>query len=690
MIKPLSAYSEIIPCFPRFFLPSFLMATLLACVPAVGDDAPPIQEKSPAAAESALPQFAPQNMEVELWQLYLDAGGDINAKDQLGRYPILMITDRNIPHHVKICEFLLERGINVNREDVDGMTPLYRMIIYGNTALAEKILACGADVNAVTKWGESSLMAAARLWEHDLCVKLAEHGAKTDAVDEFGETALFHAAREGNVQTCAWLLEKGLDVNAKSFKGRTPLVMAVMENETEAVRFLLEKGACVPTPEDERDLILGEAIKKTLVQQAAERGNLELCKLLVKHGARFLDEAEDKEKLLHAAVRSGSVEMCRYVMNFNPNTNVRDEKQNMPLHYAALAADYDLCVLLLSAGADVDGGEKNMLQRPLLLLFRKAIMQKKTTENLPAFRIYDLLLGTEADVQWGRGLEKTDIKDSPGFKYFAIRLGSFPENQTPAPLLLAAYAGEMETCKKLLKDRADVNAKDVDGETALHYAVRGNKPEVCELLLKSGVDVEARGLWGGTAVHYAAMCGCPEIIKMLAEHGANLEAGDTQPGESALHWAVRASQGAAVVALVKAGINPAGNEYVTDSPFALALRAKKETYCVFLAGNRYDLNVEMEKTPLRKMLVGMRLVARQLEILRKCGLDFNRQDADGDTMLHFAARYCEPDAVAEVLAQGAEAGVKNKAGETAVDILQKRKLTRKERTLFGLALNAAL
>lgn len=648
------------------------------------------------AAEEPPPEFAPQNMEIEFWQQYLAAGGDIDAKDHLGRYPILLITDRNIPHHAKLCEFLLERGINVNRETADGETPLYRMILFDNAALAEKILAAGADVNMATKWGETPLMVAARLWEHDLCVKLAEKGAELDVVDEFGESALHHAARAGNVRTCRWLLEQGLDINAKSYKGLSPVAMAAVENELDAVRFLLESGAKLPAEAEERDLILAGAIKKPLLHLAAERGNLEMCKLLVRHGARFLDEPDDKEKLLHAAVRSGSVDMCRYAVNFNPNVNVVDEKELTPLHHAVMAADYDLCVFLLSHGADVNRGAKVMMNTPLKLFFEKYRDSDSMAENLPIYRIFELLLLSNGKVthvkEWlvnsfeirKRSPDKEKIP--PSYKYFSMKLDYFGDDQKPAPLLLAAYAGDVAECEKLLKAGADINAKDPDGETALHYAIRGNQPELCKLLLEKGADTDARGLWGGTAMHYAAMCGCPEIIKLLAEHGVSLDAGDTASGETALHWAVRASQGTAVVALVKAGIKLTGNEYAIESPFALALRAGKEPYCTFLAQNGYDLNAEMESTPLRTLLVGMRLSPQRLEILRKCGLDFNRQDADGDTMLHYAARFCDPAAMPFILAQGADTSVKNKKGETASDIIRSRKPAKKERVLFGEAM----
>jgi ankyrin repeat protein len=43
----------------------------------------------------------------------------------------------------------------------------------------------------------------------------------------------------------------------------------------------------------------------------------------------------------------------------------------------------------------------------------------------------------------------------------------------------------------MLKQRANVNATEADGMTALHWAVRGNDLETTQLLLRSGANFKA-------------------------------------------------------------------------------------------------------------------------------------------------------------------------------------------------------
>jgi ankyrin repeat protein len=49
----------------------------------------------------------------------------------------------------------------------------------------------------------------------------------------------------------------------------------------------------------------------------------------------------------------------------------------------------------------------------------------------------------------------------------------------------------------------DVNARDKDEETPLHYAARRKTPEITAALLKAGTDVNAENKYGKTPLHYA-------------------------------------------------------------------------------------------------------------------------------------------------------------------------------------------
>ena len=64
--------------------------------------------------------------------------------------------------------------------------------------------------------------------------------------------------------------------------------------------------------------------------------------------------------------------------------------------------------------------------------------------------------------------------------------------------------GDKATVQKLLQQKSDVNAQQIDGATALHWAVQSNDLQLADLLLRAGAKPAAREQAGRYA---AAACG---------------------------------------------------------------------------------------------------------------------------------------------------------------------------------------
>ena len=94
------------------------------------------------------------------------------------------------------------------------------------------------------------------------------------------------------------------------------------------------------------------------------------------------------------------------------------------------------------------------------------------------------------------------------------------------PLIIAASLGDLPSVQDLLAYRADLNAANKDGNTALIYAARYNHPQVIKMMLlpqtmQTPLDVNAQNKAGETALYWGAAKGNVEVVKRLLAAGAD-------------------------------------------------------------------------------------------------------------------------------------------------------------------------
>jgi uncharacterized protein len=99
-------------------------------------------------------------------------------------------------------------------------------------------------------------------------------------------------------------------------------------------------------------------------------------------------------------------------------------------------------------------------------------------------------------------------------------------------LTWAAWMNDQAGVKILLDRKVDVNARDSEGRTALHQAIRWGV-QFTRLLLDHGANVNARDNDGRTELMLAAEGGRLDVAKALLAEGANVRLKDKK-GKTAL------------------------------------------------------------------------------------------------------------------------------------------------------------
>ena len=116
----------------------------------------------------------------------------------------------------------------------------------------------------------------------------------------------------------------------------------------------------------------------------------------------------------------------------------------------------------------------------------------------------------------------------------------------------AAKRRDTAAVKRLLDDRAEVNGRQPDGATALHWAAHWNELETARLLVRAGADVNAANDFGVTPLQLASTNASAAMVEALLEAGANPNLALTS-GETPLMTAARSGNLAVVDALLARG-----------------------------------------------------------------------------------------------------------------------------------------
>ena len=144
----------------------------------------------------------------------------------------------------------------------------------------------------------------------------------------------------------------------------------------------------------------------------------------------------------------------------------------------------------------------------------------------------------------------------------ASRAQARPQAQSEAQTLTLADAAEMgdgALIRDLLQEGADVGARQIDGMTALHWAVFHDDDDVAGLLVRSGADVNAETRYGVPPLAVASTNGNATIVGLLLNAGADPNE-YLEGGETILMIAARTGNLEVVSALLAKGADPNAQE----------------------------------------------------------------------------------------------------------------------------------
>lgn len=544
--------------------------------------------------------MAAQTNAVELAQILIDAGSDVNAKTDSGDchgLTALHIAVRS--GSPDLLRMLIDAGADwratMSVADAENVGLLHLAAVCGEASVARMLIEVGCDLNAKTSAGATPLFLAVKEGHVDAAEEFlaATKGPPQLPTSSESKVGYMHiAVMHRSVRLARGLCAAGCDVDEvvspdkdtlvsaelssrRRLTAITPLLLAVDANEAEMTRTLLELGCDV-------NKVLPDCL--TALHVAAFHGLAGIATILLAGGAKVNQLAAFEELSeatpLHLAVRYRNWEVAERLVRSGAKLNAvalcATVGPTNPLHLAVGNLDTETVRCLVNAGCDVNWSRVN------------GWTALRQASESGATEIVRILLGFGAVVKQQDVLAlhlaaqrgHTDVVELMVKSGWDVNAAKPKDEAGTTALHLAAEEGNDDTLRKLVELGCDVNAQKSNGWTALHSVVRRNQVSVAStlldagahanasanfddrkscrplhlaaehgyadmtrLLLKASADVHAasdqgtkRGL---CAIHLAAMIGHQPTVRILVENGAKADGAADSDGFTALHFAAQ-------------------------------------------------------------------------------------------------------------------------------------------------------
>ena len=284
---------------------------------------------------------------------------------------------------------------------------------------------------------------------------------------------------------------------------------------------------------------------------ALQFGNLGAVKLCLENGASIDEIIEvDKSTPVHVACSQGSFDILKLMAEKQPDVFLEvihavDSLQMTPLHKAAMFDHVDIAGYLLDKGAYIDALDKEKRSPLLLAASRNCV-------KMACFLISK-----------GSNIRLKDSKQR-NLIHLIIDQDSFnklDENEN-AQKIVQCKKSSMNALVKILNELSQqenyidlLNDQDVHGCTCVHYASKFGYANCLKLLISYGADINFKNKDKQSPLHFAAKYGrntsCLQILN-CDSYTNNINEKDIT-GMTPLHWAARNGHTRVVELLIQKG-----------------------------------------------------------------------------------------------------------------------------------------
>ena len=563
---------------------------------------------------------------IQTVQAIIDHGADVDVVNNRGQTALWFAC---FDGQMDLVKLLLNTGSDPNIADKNGDSILHSAM-YGccSTETVQAIIDHGARINVVNKDKATPLLLACSTAQRESVRLLLGTKADPNIADADGDTSLHAAvAADSSNETLQEILDYGADVNAVNKRGRTALLLSCFYRQVDSVNVLLKAGAKPTLTDKEGFSCLHAAIDG--------RCSTDTLQALIRHGAHVDATRKDGTNALLRACATGQSESVIFLLEAGANANVVTSDVNTSLHVA------------------VDGRcSKEALQKIIQLgVSVNSLNNYRETASLRACQsaqaeAVKLLLENGAD---------PNIPEAEGFTSLHAAVQGCCTNAT---------------LQEIITHKADLNAQNLDKQTALFLACTYRQQDSVKILLEAGSNPNIASADGYTCLNVAVLQRCSKkMIRAIIDHGVDVNAVG-KDNRTALILACEQNNADAINVLLNAGADTGiANTDGNTCLHAAVNENSSRDILQALIDHGADVNAENMNNTTPLMMACWDGNVDPVDALLNAGADPNITDPNGDSCIHFAVHgECSIEAIQAIVDHGADVNAANISNETALII----------------------
>lgn len=419
----------------------------------------------------------------------------------------------------------IAQGHSITQANSGGFDPTTFAIFSDNpTTTIAHLLGQGNDVNKRTHDSRTYLFWAASRGYLDMVEFLLESGAKTDLRGSHGYTVAQFTASSGQDNTAVYelLIKKGADlVNGKDHDGRSILLIAAPRvKNLDLIDYFISKGL---------DINATDVNGNGVFSYAAQGGNIDVLKALVDRGVSTKENSKTKENAILFASRGGrgssnSLAVFKYLEGLGINPNVTSTQGTTPLiNLARSSDDFAIFDYFIGKGVNPNAADK----QGATALLNAATRNKLAVVTYLAEKSDNI---NHLDQEGRSALTRAVQSNSAEVVSYLLSKGANTEVLDSNGNSLVFYLLDTRGLPKDFGAKVEaLKAKGLDFTKAQqedkniwHLAVQKNDLRLLQTVKELGVDINAKDSQGNTPLHYAALqTDNVALLKFLLSNGAD-------------------------------------------------------------------------------------------------------------------------------------------------------------------------